>query len=235
MATKPSILITGGAQRLGLHCAQRLAGDGFHVVITCRHLREEWQRQPLEGIDVILADFSTVEGIQALIDEIDRQDLNLRAIIHNASSWIDDRSGAEAMQQMMMVHMQAPYLINLAARRWFDSAETGDIIHMTDFVAGQGSPRHIAYAATKAALENMTLSFAGVFAPSVKVNSIAPSMIMFNENDDQAYREKTLKKSALGIEPGAEVVYQAVSYLLNNSYVTGTCLELNGGRKVKKA
>lgn len=234
MMDKPSILITGGAQRLGLHCAKRLVQQGHPVIITCRHWRDEWERSPLEGIDVIVADFSSVAGIQALIDEIDRRRINLRAIIHNASAWMDDSAGAEAMQQMMMVHVQAPYLINQAAQRWFDPDKPGDIIHMTDFIAGQGSPRHIAYSASKAALENLTLSFAGLLAPGIKVNSIAPSMIMFNESDDEAYRFKTLAKSALGIEPGAEVVFQAVSYLLDNPYVTGSCLELNGGRNVKK-
>ncbi|WP_432698149.1 dihydromonapterin reductase [Marinobacterium sp. YM272] len=233
METKSWVLITGGAQRLGLHCAKRLVEDGFNVMITCRSHRQEWAGEPLEGVEVLLADFSTVEGIEALIADIDRRALRLRAIIHNASTWMDDSEGAEAMQQMMMVHMQAPYLINQAARRWFGADRQGDIIHMTDWVAGQGSARHIAYAATKAALENMTLSFAGLLAPDVKVNSIAPSMILFNPDDDAAYREKTLKKSALGIEPGAEVVYQAVRYLLDNPYVTGSCMELNGGRNVK--
>ncbi|SEG49684.1 dihydromonapterin reductase [Marinobacterium lutimaris] len=234
MSDKPSILITGGAQRLGLHCAKRLVEEGYPVIITCRHLRKEWELSPLEGVEVILADFSTVDGIQALIDEIDRRKLTLRAIIHNASDWMDDSAGAQAMQQMMMVHVQAPYLINQAAKRWFEAEGGGDIIHMTDFIARQGSPRHIAYAASKAALENLTLSFAGLLAPGIKVNSIAPSMILFNADDDEAYRTKTLAKSALGIEPGAEVVFQAVRYLLDNPYVTGSCLELNGGRNVKK-
>ncbi len=234
MSSKPSILITGGAQRLGLHCAKRLVDDGYPVVITCRHLRKEWALNPVKGVDVILADFSTVEGIEALIAEVDRRELKLRAIIHNASAWMDDSAGAEAMQQMMMVHVQAPYLINQAAARWFEPDTPGDIIHMTDYIAAQGSPRHIAYAASKAALENLTLSFAGLLAPGIKVNSIAPSMILFNEDDDEAYRAKTLAKSALGIEPGAEVVFQAVRYLLENPYVTGSCLELNGGRNVKK-
>lgn len=233
MTDKPSILITGGAQRLGLHCAKRLVDAGYPVIITCRHLRREWESSPLRGIDAILADFSTVAGIQALIDEIDRRGGRLRAIIHNASAWEDDSAGAAAMQQMMMVHVQAPYLINQASPRWFGQGSPGDIIHMTDYIASQGSPRHIAYAASKAALESLTLSFASLLAPHIKVNSVAPSMILFNEGDDEVYRAKTLAKSALGIEPGAEVVFQAVRYLLENPYVTGSCMELNGGRKVK--
>src|SRR5690606_33108215 len=68
MTEKPTILITGGAQRIGLHCAQRLVEDGYRVIITCRQARPEWQDNPLQGIEVLLADFSSVEGIRRLID-----------------------------------------------------------------------------------------------------------------------------------------------------------------------
>lgn len=56
---------------------------------------------------------------------------------------------------------------------------------------------------------------------------------MFNDGDSPAYRERALAKSALGLEPGPEVVYQSIRYLMDNPYVTGTCLELNGGRHLK--
>ncbi len=67
----------------------------------------------------------------------------------------------------------------------------------------------------------------------IKVNSIAPALLMFNPDDDAAYRAKTLAKSAMGIEPGAEVIYQSLRYLLDNPYVTGTTLTVNGGRHIK--
>jgi dihydromonapterin reductase/dihydrofolate reductase len=56
---------------------------------------------------------------------------------------------------------------------------------------------------------------------------------MFNEGDDEAYRTKALAKSALGIEPGPHAFYQSLRYLLDNPYVTGTTLTLNGGRHLK--
>ena len=59
-------------------------------------------------------------------------------------------------------------------------------------------------------------------------------VILFNDGDEEDYRQRALAKSALGIEPGPDVVYQAIRYLLNNPYVTGTCLELNGGRDLRR-
>ena len=233
MSDKPTILITGAAQRVGLHCARRLVEDGFRVLITCRRSRPEWQQQPLQGIEVLLADFSTVEGIQQLIDTLVERRIQLRALIHNASVWLDDEREADALQAMFMVHMQAPYLLNLASEQLFDPEQVGDIIHISDHVAQRGSARHIAYSASKAGLEARSLSFARRLAPRIKVNSIAPALIMFNEGDQPDYRAKALAKSALGIEPGPEVVYQSIRYLMDNPYVTGTCLDLNGGRNLK--
>lgn len=233
MTEKPTILITGGAQRIGLHCAQRLVEDGYRVIITCRQARPEWQDHPLRGIEVLLADFSSVEGIRQLIDTLIERRVRLRALIHNASIWHNDDQGADALQQMFMVHMQAPYLLNMASDRLFDPAQVGDIIHISDHVAQRGSARHIAYSASKAGLEGLSRSFAARLAPRIKVNTIAPALIMFNEGDTPEYREKALAKSALGIEPGPEVVYQSIRYLMDNPYVTGTCLDLNGGRNLK--
>ena len=233
MTVSETILITGAAQRVGLHCARRLVEDGYRVIITCRTLRAEWQDGPLEGIEVMLADFSTLAGIEDFIARLQNRAPRLRAIIHNASQWLDDSTGARAMEQMFMVHVQAPYLINQQCVNLLDAGQVTDIIHLTDHVAQRGSSKHMAYCATKAALENLTLSFAASLAPGVKVNSIAPALIMFNTGDDDAYRRKTLAKSALGIEPGPEVVYQSIRYLMDNPYVTGTSLTLNGGRHLK--
>jgi dihydromonapterin reductase/dihydrofolate reductase len=101
---------------------------------------------------------------------------------------------------------------------------------MTDYVVEKGSAKHIAYAASKAALENLTLSFAKLLSPRVKVNSLAPSLIMFNQQDSDAYREKTLKKSLMGIEPGVAVAVQTLQFLLDNPYITGRSIPLDGGR-----
>ncbi|MNG05235.1 Dihydrofolate reductase FolM [compost metagenome] len=106
-------------------------------------------------------------------------------------------------------------------------------MHISDDVTRKGSSKHIGYSASKAGLENLTLSFAAKYAPQIKVNAIAPALLLFNPDDDAAYRAKALAKSAMGIEPGSEVIYQSLRYLLDNPYVTGTTLTVNGGRHIK--
>lgn len=236
MASSPApVLITGASQRVGLHCAERLLHEGQPVIISYRSERPGVQRLKELGAVVIQADFSSQESVMHFIAQLKAQTDSLRAIVHNASDWLAETPGdeAEVFTRLFSVHMLAPYLINLHCAELLQRSEVADIVHIGDDVTRKGSSKHIAYSASKAGLENLTLSFAARFAPHIKVNGIAPAMLMFQPDDDAAYRAKTLAKSALGIEPGAEVIYQSLRYLMDNPYVTGTTLTLNGGRHVK--
>ena len=106
-----------------------------------------------------------------------------------------------------------------------------DIIHFTDYVVEKGSDKHIAYAASKAALDNMTRSFARKLAPEVKVNAIAPSLILFNEGDDAEYRQQALNKSLMKTAPGEKEVIDLIDYLLTSCFVTGRSFAVDGGRR----
>lgn len=247
------ILITGGSQRLGLAIAQYLNSEDFsdsipsstdkntptknvntRVIITYRTKKPSVEALISQGVVAIKADFATDHGIATFIVDLKKQTHQLRGIIHNASDWekeTSDSNLATLFTKMMQIHASAPYQINLACKDMF--VEGADIIHMTDYVQDKGSNKHIAYAASKAALHNLTLSFASLLAPTVKVNSIAPSLLMFNESDTEAYQQKALSKSLLEICPGAEEAVKAVKFILSSSYITGQVIHLNGGRNLK--
>ncbi|UTW06930.1 dihydromonapterin reductase [Pseudomonas benzenivorans] len=234
-ATPAPILITGASQRIGLYCAERLLDESHPVIVTFRREGEGVHRLRELGALALQADFSDESGILAFIGQLKQHTDSLRAIIHNASAWLDAPPGQEAavFQQLFSVHMLAPYLINLHCADLLRRSTPADIIHISDDVTRKGSANHVAYCASKAGLNGLTLSFAAQFAPQIKVNGIAPALIMFNPEDDAEYRTKTLEKSALGIEPGPQVIYQSLRYLLDNPYVTGTTLTVNGGRHLK--
>lgn len=229
------ILITGAGQRVGLHCAQRLLADGYAVIFTYRSEKPGVQTLLDLGATALFADFSNEAGILDFIQRLKARTHSLRAIVHNASAWLEETPQTEtsAFMHMFSVHMLAPYLINLHCSEQLERSSPADIVHITDDVTRKGSSKHIAYCATKAGLDSLTLSFAAKLAPQIKVNGIAPALLMFNPDDDEAYRTKALAKSVLGIEPGAEVIYQGLRYLLDNPYVTGTTLTVNGGRHLK--
>lgn len=240
--SSPAVLITGAAQRAGLHLAKHLLQQGQAVIFTYRTHKAGVDELITLGGVALQGDFATDEGIFALIAAVKQQTPSLRAIIHNASDWAVDAKEPEAaaavFRQMFQVHQQAPFLINLGLQPWLlagaeQSGQMTDIIHITDDVVRRGSDHHAAYVASKAALQNLTLSFASRFAPQIKVNAISPALLAFNEGDDATYRSKTLAKSPLEVEPGFEVLAATVDFLLQQPYMTGAILPLNGGRHVK--
>ncbi|MBY5943244.1 MULTISPECIES: dihydromonapterin reductase [unclassified Halomonas] len=237
MSASP-ILITGGAQRLGRHCAERLVQDGQPVIISYRRERPELEAMRERGIVTLQADFSSEDGILDFLERLKDETDALRAIVHNASDWAPDSDGEDAgaaFERLFRIHMLAPYLINLHAKPLLDacSEPQRDIVHMTDYVVQKGSRKHAAYAATKAGLDNLTLSFAARYAPEIQVNAIAPALIMLNQGDDEDYAAKARAKSAMDMVPGPGVIYQSLRYLLDNRYVTGTTLAVDGGRHLR--
>ncbi|MFC3284370.1 dihydromonapterin reductase [Litchfieldella rifensis] len=234
MSVSP-ILITGGAQRLGRYCAERLLDDGHPLIVSYRRDRNELEALRRRGVVTLQADFASEAGILDFIARLKAETSSLRAIVHNAGDWAPDSLGNDAgsnFERLFRVHMQAPYLINLHCRELLEAAgePQRDIIHITDHVALRGSRKHAAYAATKAGLDNLTLSFAAMYAPTIQVNAIAPALIMLGEDDDEAYAEEAKAKSAMEMIPGPGVIYQSLRYLLDNRYVTGMTLPVDGGR-----
>lgn len=233
-SSQAPLLITGAGQRIGLAFARHWLAIGQPLIVTYRSDRPAVTELREAGALCLQADFASEAGIAAFLAALREHCQALRGIIHNASDWCPESPGRpdeEVMAQMLQIHAMTPYRINLACEDLLLAGEgPRDIIHMTDYVVEKGSAKHIAYAASKAALANLTLSFARKLAPRVKVNSLAPSLIMFNEGDDAAYREKTLNKSLLKIEPGEQSAVDTLQFLLDNPYITGRSLPLDGGR-----
>lgn len=232
------ILITGGGRRIGLAIAHHFLNQQQPVIVS--------YRTPYPAIDVlqeagavcIQADFCHDEGILAFAEQVKSLTHGLRGIIHNAGAWVPEKPGTpitEVLCAMMQIHVHAPYLLNHALESLLrgHGHAGADIIHFTDYVVERGSDKHIAYAASKAALDNMTRSFARKLAPEIKVNSIAPSLILFNEEDDADYRQKALNKSLMKIAPGEKEVIDLIDYLLTSRFVTGRSFALDGGRPLR--
>lgn len=235
-----AILITGVAKRVGLHLAQTFLERGTPVIGTYRTERPALKELKRAGAELHRCDFYDQAQVDSLCTAITAKHSSLRAIIHNASDWLAEGGplpAKEIMWRMMQVHAGVPYQLNLALEPLLlaSSYAHADIIHIGDYVSSRGSSKHIAYAASKAAQDNLTLSFSARLAPRVKVNSIAPALVIFNEDDDEAYRQKARSKSLMQREGGVEELQHAVDYLMNSSYVTGRILPMDGGRHIKAA
>ncbi len=237
---KGAILITGVGKRVGFALAQYFLTSGYTVIGTYRTDRPQVSDLISSGADLYQCDFNQQTQVDAFIQQILKQYQTLRCVIHNASAWLPDdceQSAVSILNQMMTVHVNVPYQMNLAFEPLLaapnDSVGQKDIIHISDFVATKGSTKHIAYAASKAAMDNLTQSFAAKLAPTTKVNSIAPALIMYNDEDSENYKLKAAAKSLMGIEAGVDELIETVRYIMNSHYVTGRVLHLDGGRHLK--
>ena len=188
------ILVTGGGRRIGLAIAWHFINQKQPVIVSYRTRYPAIDGLTKAGALCIQADFSTNEGILTFADTVKERASGLRAIVHNAIAWMAEKPGtplSDVLACMMQIHVNTPYLLNHALEGMLrgHGHAAADIIHFTDYVVEKGSDKHIAYAASKAALDNMTRSFARKLAPEVKVNAIAPSLILFNEGDDAGAKQ----------------------------------------------
>jgi dihydromonapterin reductase/dihydrofolate reductase len=229
------VLITGVGKRVGLALAHHFLDNDIAVIGTYRSQQPGLELLKHKGAYLYACDFYEDHDLEHLLQTIRDHHPQLRAIIHNASDWLADNNPLtplETLNRMMRIHVGAPYLINLELAELLQrqTEKAADIIHITDYVAELGSKKHIAYAASKAALQNLTHSFASLLAPDIKVNAIAPALVMFNSDDSDSYKQKAISKALLQKEGGVKEVIDAVNFLMNSQYTTGRTLHLDGGR-----
>ena len=233
------VLITGVGRRLGLQLAHTFLERGYALIGTYRTRRTAVDELEAKGARLYQCDFNQPAQVDRLVSKLMIEHESLRAIIHNASDWLPDDcdlTPSEIMERMMNVHVNAPYQLNLMLSPLLQSCsdEHADIIHIGDYVSSRGSTGHIAYAASKAAQDNLTYSFSAKLGPKVKVNSVAPALVMFNDGDGDSYREKARNKSIMQREGGFDEFRHAIDYLLASRYVTGRVLPMDGGRHLSR-
>lgn len=230
MTNKNAILITGAGQRIGQYLAKQfLLHTDYPVFFTYRTPKAGVDELVTLGATAIQADFTLDGDVERVVASLKQQVGSLRALIHNASLWLDDEVEG-SFEAQWRVHVQAPFTLNETLYPLLAETLGGsDIISLTDASLTHGHQNKVGYFASKAALQEMTYAYAKKYAPNIKVNTIAPGLLMFNENDNAEYRAKRLADLAIPLEPGADVIWQAVRYLMQSPYTTGSVLKLDGG------
>jgi pteridine reductase len=235
-------LITGGAKRVGRSIVERFLAAGFDVAFT--YLASEQQARDLESAGAeqgrrcmaIRADLSDPEtATQTIADAIDREFGRLHVLVNNASVYEPtpfDRIDLEVARRAWRIHVEAPLLLCQRLAPLLRRAR-GHVVNMVDLLAEKPWPRYMAYAASKAALANLTLSLARELAPEVTVNGIAPGVVEWPDDYPQAERDKYLKRVPLGRAGTPRDVAEAIHFLCTSgSYITGQIIRLDGGRSI---
>jgi len=228
-----TVLITGGATRIGAHIARGLAADGWAV---CVHYRTSSApakalAAEIQGV-IVKANLMVPADVSGLM-EAARQALGspVHALINNASTFDPDRAGDftnGTFDHHLDVNLRAP----LALSRDFaaQAPGQGSIINIVDQRVMRPEPNFFTYGVAKAGLYWATKTMAQAFAPDVRVNAVGPGPTLRNHTQsvDEFEREKRLTLLGNGSPP--DQIVNAVRYLLGASSVTGQMIAVDGGQ-----
>ena len=231
-------LITGAGRRLGLFLTKAFLDDGWRVIAFSRNdLAADDLALKRENLTVIaLGDYSE-DSVRSATEHAKKAFSKIDVVIHNASIYERDDTHSDDFydfyEQLFHVHMRVPAQINHALQdRLFDKHSPGNIIHITDIYVDNPNADYALYCSTKAGLESLSKSFAKRLAPGVRVNAIQPGPIKFLEEHTVAQKNDVLDQTLLETEGGFLPIYQAVLSIVNNPYITGISIKVDGGRSL---
>jgi pteridine reductase len=111
----------------------------------------------------------------------------------------------------------------------------GAIVQIADHLANEtGFPRLVPHQVTKAALTQLVRAVADHLAPRIRVNAVAPGLVLAPEELTADATARFLRNVPLARSGSPEDVVQAVHYLVEAAYVTGTVLSVDGGRHLRR-
>ncbi|RUO81516.1 short-chain dehydrogenase [Idiomarina tyrosinivorans] len=229
-------LITGAGRRFGYELAHALLDEGYTVYAHYNTSKGGVEELEKRGAIPIQADFSNNAEIAAMVKQLQQSIESLDILVNNASCFFnndtidDDDDKLDAVYQ---VHAIAPYRLITGLQLALAAAEDGLVINITDIYVERPSVDYIAYCSAKAALANMTLSFAKVLAPEIRVNAIQPGPILFLPEHQDEYRRSVLSETPLTVEGGLEPMIETVKFFRDNRFLTGESIKVDGGRALK--
>ncbi len=229
-------LVTGGAVRVGRAIAEALADAGFHIAIHA-HSSDDAARAvaaKLASASVHLADLTVDGGGERLAGEVAALRGRVDVLVNSAADFFPTPLGATTYAQWERLHalnLRAPYFLAQAVRPHMSPG--GCIVNVADVAAEAPWPGYVSYGITKAGIVAMTLGLARELAPDIRVNAVSPGPVLLPERYDAEQRQRSIDRTLLGREGTPEDVARAVRFLVENEYVTGAVLPVDGGRRLK--
>jgi pteridine reductase len=239
-------LITGsGRRRLGNHIARGLAADGYHIAVHYRSSQDEAQQlvQDLqqEGVEsaAFQADLAKGPQIRQMMDDVLKKFGRLDALINTASVWQAiplEKITEQDLQNQFDVDLKGTFLCSQMAGLQMVQQETGGaIVNFGDWAVERPYPDHAAYFAVKGAIPVLTRALArelGQRNPRIRVNCILPGPVLVPPDADDEERKTLLDSTLVRQVDRPDSIVNAVRYLIRETFVTGVCLPVDGGRTI---
>ncbi len=239
--SRPVVLVTGAAKRVGRAIALDLAAHGFDIAVHCRRSRDEAEatagdaRAAGARAQVFAADLADEAACRALVPAVAKAMGRLDAVVNNASHFEYDN--AESFSYAAMdAHWRAntaPALVlaQALAAHLKGCTETGCIVNLSDQKLWNPNPDYLSYTLSKAALEAATTLLAQALAPQVRVVGVAPGVTLVSGTamDDAAFAQAH-RMTPLGRSSTPEDIARTVRFAIESRAITGTTILVDGGQ-----
>jgi 3-oxoacyl-[acyl-carrier protein] reductase/pteridine reductase len=232
-----TVLVTGGARRIGRGIAIRLGSAGFRVGIHY-HESEADARKTAEdcgGAELFRANLEHVSEIRRMFEDVGQRLGRLDALVNNAARFtrFDPLEITEADWDFIhSVNLKATFFCCQQGAQLMQRTGGGRIVNISSLGGVRPWAQHAHYCASKAGVIMLTRALAKAFAPEITVNSVAPGVIPFNDMDARAER---MVAATPARRPGTpEEVADAVLYFLNaTNFITGQLIVVDGGLSLR--
>jgi pteridine reductase len=246
---RPVALVTGsGRRRVGRHVAEALAGRGFAIALhyrtaegEAREFVDHWARLGVEAV-ALRADLAIEAEARGLVRGAIGRFGRLDVLVNCAAIW-EPKPLEQVAADDVRRHFEANVLGTFvcaqeAGLAMVGQVEGGCIVNFGDWAESRPYVGYPAYFATKGAIPTLTRCLAvelGTRNPRVRVNAVLPGPAMLPATLPEAERAEAIRGTLVGREGRPEDLTSAVVFLIENDFITGTCLTVDGGRSVYAA
>jgi pteridine reductase len=239
-------LVTGsGKRRVGWHVADALAARGFSLAIHYHHssvsAAEAVALLKHRGIDAIAlqADLADEQAVRKLIEDTRAHFGRIDVLVNCAAVWkakrLEDVSAADVRDHWEANTLGTFPCAQHAGLAMVRQAEGGCIVNLGDWAEARPYRNYSAYFLSKGAVPTLTRCLAVELAtrnPRVRVNCILPGPVLMPLELPEAERRQAIEGTLVKREGRPHNIAQAVLFFVDNDFVTGVCLPVDGGRTV---
>jgi NAD(P)-dependent dehydrogenase (short-subunit alcohol dehydrogenase family) len=234
-----TVLVTGGARRLGRAIALDFANRGWGVGVhygsstaEARTLVAEIERNGGKAA-ALQANLANIEVLDPLMTACAEALGAPTCLINNAARFERDTLMSltpESWRAHLEVNLRAPVFLAQAFAKSLPEGGTGNVVNLIDQKVLRLNPDYFSYTIAKAALWTATQTMAQALAPRIRVNAVAPGPVLKGLGQTQADFERECRSTLLERPVDAEDVIAAVRFLVETPSITGQMIALDGGQ-----